>query len=244
MRLSRCVSFISVLFLALPSTTLMPVSALACGGFFCNALTETPILQASERIVFARHDDQVTMHVEVAYDGDPTQFGWILPLPERPRDSAGEFLPLDKTVGISSPYLFDVLQAATNPAYGVQLGVDYVTDSCNMFAGSANEMADGVPTSAGVMVLEEAKVGPYDAQLIEATSSEALYDWLNDNGYLQDEAARPLLSHYVGQGYVFVGIRLQSGKRTDALRPLSLTLGEQAPCVPLRLTPTTDHAPH
>ena len=44
-----------------------PSAALACGGFFCS---QSPVDQASERIIFAINDDGTTdMIVQIAYQG-------------------------------------------------------------------------------------------------------------------------------------------------------------------------------
>lgn len=239
----RLVLFLSAL--AATAALAAPASeAHACGGFFCNAATQSPIIQAGERVLFARHDGLVTMHIEVTYQGDPTQFGWILPVPDAPKDADGQPLPLDKAVAISSLALFPNLQAATDPIFSVQNTFASDGGSCAYTSTATQTFADAaVAADAGtsghegtVYVVESAKVGPYDAELIHATDADALFTWLGRNGYQQDPAARPLLATYIGKGYDFVGIRLQSGKTTGDLRPLAITLGEDAPCVPLRLT--------
>ncbi len=222
-----------------------PGEARACGGFFCNAQNPTPVIQAGERVLFAAHDGLVTMHIEITYDGDPTSFGWILPLAQKPMDGQGRLLPLDQVVQVSSQRLFPMLQTATDPSFR------FVRDPndntlCSMptspdsdsFAQDSASSGDTSPNVVPppVTVLAEANVGPYQAQLIEATRSDALYTWLGENGYIQDPKAQPILDGYVQKGFVFVGIRLQNGKSVGDLRPLSITLGENAPCVPLVLT--------
>lgn len=233
---------------ALLATWLPIEQAHACGGFFCNAQNPTPVIQAGERILFASHDGLVTMHIEVTYQGDPTSFGWILPLAQRPMDELGRLMPLDQIVRVSSQRLFPMLQSQTNPRF--QLTRDPTdTTFCNDGFGpqDASSVQDA-PSNSGnsdttapvpeppVTILEEADVGPFRAQLIEATRSDALYTWLGDNGYTQDPKAQPILDHYLSQGFIFVGLKLQSGKSTGDLRPIAITLGENAPCVPLVLT--------
>jgi len=223
--------------------------ASACGGFFCNAQTQTPVYQEGERVLFAQYDALVTMHIEVVYGGeDPSKFAWLLPVPDVPKGVDGQPLPLNKAVSVSLPELFDRLQTMTNPTFTVNRTADASFDGCMRdmaFPTSggwadASSSADSGSSPGGsppeVAVLEEAQVGPYDAQLIEAQSSDALFTWLNDNGYYQDPAAKSLLGYYVSLGYKFIGIRLQGDKQTDDLKPLALRLGENAPCVPLRLT--------
>lgn len=221
-----------------------PPPARACGGFFCNASTPVPIVQAGERVLFAPHDGLVTMHIEIVYQGDPTQFGWILPVAELPMGTNGQPLPLDEAVEVSSQALFPLLQARTDPQFVLNraAGDGAVCSGPEGNGGFFDSSVQDTTASADagvqppVVVLQEAAVGPYDAQLIEAQSSDALYLWLADNGYLQDPNAQPILDHYVSKGFKFIGIKLQSGKTTGDLRPLAITLGEDAPCVPLVLT--------
>ncbi len=220
--------------------------AAACGGFFCNAVALSPIYQAGERILFVEQGDGlVTMHIEVSYSGDPTDFAWILPIPEAPRDAAGNALPLEEAVQVSSQRIFSTLQANTDPIFQVNQTYETVCAGGDGSGGgdlaSTSEGGDGDDVGDGaagpaVQVLEEAKVGPYDAQLIEADDADALFAWLNDNGYYQDPNAKSLLQHYMDIDFVFVGVKLASGKDNGDLRPLAITVSEGAPCVPLRLT--------
>lgn len=62
--------------------SLAPATALACGGFFCNA---TPVDQQAERIIFVQEDsDTVTSYVEIVYQGEPDGFAWVVPVPSVP----------------------------------------------------------------------------------------------------------------------------------------------------------------
>lgn len=243
---------VAVATLLTPLAVLAPMAAAppvawACGGFFCNAQTQTPIVQAGERVLFARTEHGVTMHIEVVYQGDPTSFGWIVPLAERPLDADGQPVPIDKALSLSATEVFSTLQAATNPTFSVRIG-DSLGDECSGSSGgfgcgavadAKTGAADGLSErndEGDPIVLDEAAVGPYEAQLLEAPDVDTLFDWLNRNDYYQDPAARPLLQHYVDRHYVFLGLRLQNGKTNGDLRPIRLDLSETAPCVPLRIT--------
>ncbi|MEZ4268843.1 MAG: DUF2330 domain-containing protein [Myxococcota bacterium] len=346
-------------------------TARACGLFACSAATQTPIVQSGERVVFIRNKAHTTMHVEVSYLGEPTSFGWILPVPTRPVLEDGTPAPLDQIVRVSSQVVFDRLTEATTPRFGLerrlsdkardcydtelnappaadggcnwypgQFGAACLTDgdcfsgrcvahstgkktctqSCTSYcptgyecmplggwpdadprpdAGEPGDPADqgetdaadqggpdpgdqsapdagaeGVgagaticvpitakprarecwePTGGGggsggnppprffpsfsdVTVLATADIGPYDAELIEASDATQLMGWLAFNGYFQDPKARPIIEDYVALGYLFVGIKLQNTKSAGDMLPLALTFGENAPCLPLRLT--------
>ncbi len=49
--------------------------------------------------------------------------------------------------------------------------------------------------------------------------------------------SEPLLDEYVQKGFKFLGIKLQNGQDSGDIKPIALTMSEQAPCVPLKLTP-------
>ncbi len=73
-----------------------PALALACGGLFCNSTM--PVNQAAERILFAADGDTIHMHVRLTYQGPPSEFGWLLPVPrdvETALSSEQLFLDLD-----------------------------------------------------------------------------------------------------------------------------------------------------
>ena len=237
MRLRHLIAGIAGLAVSLPAT------ALACGGFFCNGVNPTPINQSMERVLFAPAGNLVTMHVEVGYEGEPTNFSWLLPVPERPTAPDGSELPLDQMVRVSSQHIFEVLQQRTRPTFDLKKVWDESlcpdprprdpSDSDGAMMGEA--AADMAPLET-IEVLETAKVGPYDATLVSAGDADELFLWLNINGYFQDPAARPILEEYVGKEYYFIAIRLQNDKSSDDLKPLAMTFGENAPCIPLQLT--------
>ena len=112
--------------------------ALACGGFFCDAVTLSPIYQAGERILFSRDDTTVTMHIEIVYQGDPTAFGWILPMAEIPTGQDGEQLPLEELLQLSSQDLFDTLQNATDPTFARNLSFETSEECQDLRSGGGD----------------------------------------------------------------------------------------------------------
>jgi len=229
----------------------------ACGGLFCNG-TLPPgspgpirIVQAGERVLFAQTASGVTMIVEVRYDGQPTSFAWLVPIPGLP---AG--MGLGDALGVSVPEVFSTLQAATDPTFtanvvsganecargsdsydaGCGCGDDYDAKSASALGGFDATVGGQDGEDPYVQITDAARVGAYDAIHIEATNADALYSWLGDNGYFQDPAARPLLEDYIADGWSFIGLKLKNGASAGDVRPIVLHLGEDAPCVPLRLT--------
>jgi hypothetical protein len=147
-------------------------------------------------------------------------------------------VPLDEILRISSPRLFTTIQSMTDPIFQVNntFGNDDCSNDMNFSLGGSTDESVRAPSGVDwdegaerVVVLQEAKVGPFGAQLIKATSSDALYTWLAENGYLEDPVAKPVLDHYVASDYVFLGLKLITGKDTGDIQPISLHLEELAP---------------
>ena len=89
-------------------------SAVAC-GCFANPNVATPVLQAGERILFAKDGDQVTAYIQIQYQGSADHFGWLLPLPSVP------------TLQLCTDELFDQLGKHTQPLYRLTTQ----TQTCN-----------------------------------------------------------------------------------------------------------------
>ena len=75
--------------LILASLALAP-TAQACGGLFCDGPTN-PVDQAGENILFAVDEEaeQITVHVQIQYEGAAEEFAWILPTPALPELQLG-----------------------------------------------------------------------------------------------------------------------------------------------------------
>ena len=135
---------------------LIPTAALACGGLFCN--TAQPVNQAAERVLFAVEGDHVTMHVRITYQGPPTDFGWLLPVPR------------GVVTELSSETLFARLDQNAAPVF--QLNTVF-EDGCEFPLAAPNSESDsGAGGSSGgepgVEVLSRQNIGPYDRAILDA----------------------------------------------------------------------------
>ncbi len=227
--------------LVVSGVLLTPAAALACGGFFCNAVD--PVLQSGERILFHVDEDEdgsstVTTVVEIQFEGAASDFGWVLPIPE----------VIDtEDVSTAPPGLFDELEEAT--------ALQFVT---------ATESADGAPAAyaqeacAGpplpfwmdggesmggssfefdlVDVVGEAVVGPYAIEIITAEDASQLTGWLQNNGYAIPGTAFEPIAHYVSTGSAFLGLKLQPDVPEGPIDALQFTYRAEDPSLPLYLT--------
>lgn len=223
--------------------------AWACGACVAPPGPST-VQQKAERVLFVR--DPVTKQsltwVEVRYQGQPQDFGWVVPMPKKP------------ILGVGSQYLFDRLDQAAAPRFSLNYSESRENCTVPVYAssggggvgcGSDNSMAQTTSagsaysedTSAGadvskdhVQVLESASVGPYDYVIIASDKSDDLLTWLNAQGYATPAAALPIIDAHVQKGDVFVALKLKNDAGIDAIRPVSFQMDDADPCVPLRLT--------
>lgn len=214
-----------------------PRNAEACGGTFCNGSQPTPVDQTGENILFVWEGDHVEAHIQIQYMGEPTEFGWVIPLQSNPEFSVG-----------SEP-LFTALLNASVPTISITNTFDDCSDPGNSTDPSGSATAggdDGGDEGAGetgadsgdtgVEVLQEVQVGAFTIDVIQGTDAQAVYDWLELNDYQQDPDALPILQEYIDEGFIFGAVKLVGGVDTDQIHPIVLRFEGSEPCVPLRLT--------
>jgi len=171
---------------------------------------------------------KITVHIQIAYQGPSEMCSWVLPLSKQP------------TLGIGSDSVFAALEQATAPQFYLQTKYD---PNCSfnqcmypMAAGVNDADGQGGTKSAGVTVLAQEAVGPYDTVVLQGDTGAAVQKWLTDNGYDQPPATAGLLDVYAKKQFVFLALKLQKDKTDGDLQPIVVTLAEQGPCLPIRLT--------
>eukprot|EP01006_Ploeotia_vitrea_P010505 TRINITY_DN27288_c0_g1_i1.p1 TRINITY_DN27288_c0_g1~~TRINITY_DN27288_c0_g1_i1.p1 ORF type:complete len:694 (+),score=81.27 TRINITY_DN27288_c0_g1_i1:229-2082(+) len=181
------------------------------------------------------------MHIFIAYSGTAESFSWVLPAPTIPKLSIG------------SNEVFSRLRRATKPTFKLNwdpTGCLPAQDECpEILAADGSSTGSTTTGGGGVEVLAAGSVGPFDFEVISATSSgdktagQVAQEWLTANGYDQPPESAPLLDEYASapMNHVFVALKLSKDKTTGEIQPLVLeykydTDVNAAPCVPLKLT--------
>ena len=190
----------------------------ACGGFFC---TTFPMDQVAENILFVQGEGTVTTHVQLQYSGTASDFAWILPLPSVPE------------LAVSHNQIFTNLQFATRP--GFQLNFEE-QDDCVFRPIVLRSDVAATEESAGVEVVAQEQIGPYDTAVITSEDPQAIVDWLVDNEYQLGDLGVPLLAPYVEGGFYFLALKLAADREVGDLQPIAMTYPAEAPGIPIRLT--------
>ncbi len=207
---------------------LVALPAWACGGFFCFT---QPVDQSAERILYVHEAGKITLHVQISYKGDDQNFSWVLPLSKAP-----EKTPDGKDIAVGSDTIFQILEKTTSPSFQLNWqgnGTCSAPICAYASAGGGPPNTDG---GGGVKVLAQDSVGPYDYALLQGTSGADIVNWLNDNKFVQPASTVPLIQGYAQKSYVFLALKLKKDKGTGDLVPVSLTVAEDSPCLPIRLT--------
>ena len=223
--------------LALP--LLIPVTADACGGTFCdNGPTAMPVDQTGENILFKIDETSVEAHIQIQIDPntEAEEFAWVIPVTSLP-----EFF-------VGSQQLFDNMLAGSVPIYGRtftsdQCGGGFGDTGANDGAassggwgetGGGDEGDSGGPE--GPDVVFKGSVGAFDIAVLNGGTVEGVMQWLEDNNYQQDPNSEPLLAQYLEEDFMFVALKLGVETGVDEVHPIVIKYDGDEPCVPIRLT--------
>ncbi len=179
----------------------------ADGGFFKEASRlKAELAEPDQKALILHRDGQETLILQATYRGASEHFGWVVPVPNRPRVSS------------TSAKLFYDLAQLTQPRRRRS------TNSAGMQSMGA--------APAGVQVVEQLRVGPYDVTVLAAGDANALTNWLRDHHYAAPSDMARVLQPYVDRGWYYVATRIHIESDPDAvLQTIDPTIGDprQAP---------------
>ncbi len=215
--------------LALP---LFPLPARADGGFFYNPIfvqeSSTPPDMHSQRGMLLVSADRFELTIQSRYQGNPEDFGWVIPLPALPRVEQGDAQLMDQLDAVSSPSFRRITTTYGCPGRGS--GMD-----AGMAGGSGG---NGVEEQDKVTVWSRGHLGILEYAVLEATSVAVLQQWLDKYDFRLPQRFTPIVDHYVNQKAFFFCARIRPGvKRTTRLQPVRLVFDPSvAPVFPMRIT--------
>ena len=214
-----------------------PHDARAFCGFYVGKADES-LVNHSSQVVMARHDDKTVISLMNDYQGAPSDFALVVPVP----------VVLQKgQVHIGDRELFQKIDAYSSP----RLVEYYDPDPCQMAiprAMGAAMDASGIAISAkgreeadalGVKIEAEYTVGEYDIVILSAKESLGLQTWLQLNGYKIPLGADRALEPYIRSDMKFfvAKVNLTEHQRTGLsyLRPLQFAFESPKFMLPIRL---------
>lgn len=156
-----------------------------------------------------------------SFKGNAADFGFLVPTPARPQleealDEAFDFL-----AKITAPRTETREAPKSSPGCG-----------CTRAA-----LFDAAAVKGSVQVLEEKRVGGFDAAVLQADDADALTKWLSEHGYEFAPALKEWMKPYVAKGWVITAFKIskdspeKAGVATSAVR---MTFAAERPFFPYR----------
>ena len=226
---------------ALGSTALITIlgfgvpAAAFCGFYVAKGGAD--LFNESSKVVLVRDGDRTVITMANDYQGDPTEFAMVIPVPT---------IITKEQVHISSAAILEHLDAYTAPRL-----VEYFDDDpCEpkilyermMRKGAVNMSAPAPVMEAethGVTIEESFSVGEYDILILSATESDGLQTWLKENGYQIPDGAGKILRSYIRQDMKFFVAKVNLEEKAklggEMLRPIAVAFESPKFMLPIRL---------
>ncbi|HRI51384.1 MAG TPA: DUF2330 domain-containing protein [Pseudomonadota bacterium] len=236
-RLQRALPLAVSLGAALTAAPMFVASPAHACGCFAATNVASPVVQAGEKILFAKQNGMVVMQVQVEYSGQPSDFGWLLPLPAVSMTSAGA-----PGIEVGSQEVFDVLSRFTQPTYSLTTipcgasrnGPTVGCGSSDLFASAAEDAPGNLAPQTPLV--KQSSVGPYDYAILKADNKTEMFNWLMTNGYVIPAGTDGAVAPYIRPGAFFLALRLKAGQTAGDVQPVVLRYQADLPAVPINLT--------
>lgn len=189
-------------------------------GMFVWRTKDADIREPEQKALILFDNGLEDLVLEVRYEGAPSTFGWIVPLPSRPRLRA------------DYPELFaELSQTSQDPRQPRSI--------------RGHRMGRALGSNPEVRILDRARVGIYDAAVVQASDGKGLAHWLGRNGFRAPPDAEDILGDYARRGWVFAALRISPGLADTSVRnalasgtiqPVRFRFRTAEPVFPLRIS--------
>ena len=208
---------------ALSALLLSATPAHACGCFAAPD-PSVPVVQAGERILFAYEEGEVIAHIQIQYEGEASEFGWLLPLPSEP------------TLELGVEELFQQLINQTQPRYRLRRQFNVCNGAVPASSESGRDgdfSGDDDPDS---VLAFEGSIGPFDFAVIKADRRQEMVNWLNDNRYVVPANSDSAIDRYIFEGAYFLALKLRKGNDAGDIQPIVVRYRSDLAMIPIVLT--------
>jgi MYXO-CTERM domain-containing protein len=227
---------LSALLLALLSLT--PAQAWGFCGFYVSGADQDMFNDATQ-VVMMRHGTKTVLSMRNAYEGPPTDFAMVVPVPVVLEEENVKVLNDDlfkKVDALSAPRLVEYWEH--DPC-----GKRYKTDTVYDFEDddvSGHLVRPDAEYVESVKVEAEFDVGEYNVVILSARESNGLEAWLKQEKYNIPEGAAPSMKPYIEGGMYFFVAKVDPTKVTfedgrAVLSPLRFHYDSEDFALPIRL---------
>lgn len=171
------------------------------------------VQETQQKAAIVYEDGLETMVLSMQFQGELTDFGWVIPVPAKP------------SVEKSSSYLFFSLAELTK---------NY--DKSGLLPASS-QLGMLKSETKPVEIIEKKEVGIYDVTTLAASDANALAIWLAKNGFNYPSNKAYILQDYVQDQWYYVAVKIRAEEAQDIQTSQALKEGQ---ATPLKLSFKTD----
>src|ERR1700683_4930605 len=235
MFLQRIRILVSVPLAIVALTLAAPRDAHAFCGFYVGKADE-PLVNHASQVVIAHHDDKTVISLMNGYQGEPSEFALVVPVPvvlQKGQVHIGDRELFQKIDAYSSPRLVEYFDPEPCP----MMAMGAAGMMARSYAGAVSEYKEA--DALGVKIEAEYTVGEYDIVILSAKESLGLQTWLQLNGYKIPIGADRALEPYIRSDMKFfvAKVNIAEHNRTGLtyLRPLQFAFESPTCMLPIRL---------
>ena len=215
-----------------------PPEARAFCGFYVGKADSNLFNQASQ-VVMVRHGDKSVLSLMNDYQGEPSDFALVVPVPEvlqKEQIHIGDREIFKKLDEYSSPRLVEYFDSDPCEVIRPMAGMVAAPSGLRM---QTAERASAQAKALGVTIEAQYTVGEYDIVILSAKQSDGLETWLQENGYKIPVGAHRALEPYIRQNMKFfvakVNLKERRATGLSFLRPIQFAFESPKFMLPIRL---------
>ncbi len=196
------------------------------------------LIHEPEQKAIIFHDGQKEQLVlQVKYEGDVEEFGWIVPVPAYPEVEKSD----DKLFVEIATFFYNLEKEAQKR--------ERKKGPQGMGGAALGEDDEKGTRERPVSVLEKKKVGLYDVTILAATDPDALQQWLQKNNFVlpRGEEVKEILQYYIDKKMYFIAMKIDAKGRykkkklseklaNGIIQPISISFESPDIFYPLRIT--------
>lgn len=226
-----------------------PAAHAFCGTYVGGA--DGTLTNHYSRIVVARAGTLTTLTMINDVEGDLSQFGLVIPIPEAIDQNDVRLADrelIDRVDQYSSPrvvayscedfYAGPDANAATPNPQGAPASS---SSGCggSSWGGDGADTDDGwTDTATGVDVVDHFELGEYEAFVLSSSGSDGLLTWLDANGFAVDAGTADLFQEYIDADNHFLALKVKLDTVPDDrgwLSPLQIRYNAEGFGLPIRM---------
>jgi hypothetical protein len=223
--------------LLLATTLVAPAASAFCGFYVGGA--DAKLFNNATQVVLMREGTRTVLSMQNNYEGPPSNFAMVVPVPVVLQKENVKTLPKDifaKVDALSAPRLVEYWEQ--DPCK-VEEHLERARGGAPMPPSPVMRAAES-KTELGVTIEAQFTVGEYEIVILSAKDSNGLETWLKQEKYVIPEGAAPFFKPYIQSGSKFFVARVDATKVAfqkgqAMLSPLRFHYDSETFSLPVRL---------